>query len=392
MQRIGRTLELYLAIALLCTGCGSRAAGDPDPLVSGTSEPIGVQMMRVEPHLKNQRFNTLVGFESPSDTVFVTAAGGGRVARDAQHAHTGRYALRTDAKELHPKTLALLPAGSFPGKWTLLGGYVYAPEGAQVTLAQRKLTVPPRRWTPVFMDVASARDAPAFVLRVQSPSPVWFDDLMLVDNAQDLFVADDAEASLDGPWSIRRAGLYYVINAPGRFATKLLTAEAGGPGGWTAVETVRSRARFASSGPQKSLTVYPDGRAYWDGTYRPLSAGAAEAAYAQQHAAPARVEVAEEFGRVDRDTPGDADNDGYNESRGAYMIRANGPRMEISFTPRTPTVLRPVFEIAGMPPGKAVVTIEGRLVHDHERLGDGTLLVDIPARVNRGTTISVKVD
>jgi hypothetical protein len=229
-------------------------------------------------------------------------------------------------------------------------------------------------------------------MRVQSSSPVWFDDLVLIDNAQDLFVAEGAESSYDGPWTIRRKGLYYVIEAPGRFATKLLTSEGGGSAGWTAVETGAARARFDSTGPQKSLTIYPDGRAYWDGSYRPLSAGAAEAAYAQQHAAPARVEVAEEFGRVDRDTPGDADNDGYNEARGAYTIRATGPRMEIAFTPRTPAVMRPAFEITGMPPGKAVVTIEGRLVHEHEPLEDGTLLIDIPARVNRATTVSVKID
>ena len=386
-MRDARMLLLLLCATPLCTGCRGGGAAAP---VLATDEPIGVQMMRVEPHLKGQRFNTLLGFESASDTVFVTASGG-RAARDAQHAHTGRHALRSDAKEIRVKVPSLLPGSAFTGKWTLLGGYVFAPDGAQVTLAQRTIIVPPRRWTPVFMDVTSATEAPALVMRVQSSSPVWVDDLMLVDNAQDLFVADDPDASFDGPWTIRRKGLYYAIDSPGRFTTKVLTAEAGGPAGWTAVETRRARARFESSGAQRALTIYPDGRAYWDGSYRPLSAAAAEAAYAQQHAAPARVAVAEEFGRADRDTPGDADNDGYNESRGAYMIRATGPRMEISFAPRTPMVLRPAFEIAGMPPGKAVVTIEGRLVHEHERLDDGTLLIDIPARVNRATTISVKV-
>jgi hypothetical protein len=240
--------------------------------------------------------------------------------------------------------------------------------------------------------VSSVNAAPAYSVRVESSSsPVWFDDFMLVDNAQDIFVDETSAPSLDGPWSIRRQGLYYVIDAPGRFVTKLLTAEGGGPAGWSPVETGAARARFSSTGTQKALTVYPDGRAYWDGRYRALSAGASDAAYAQQHATPARVEVAEEFGRVDRDTPGDADNDGYNESRGAYQLRASGPRMEITFAPRTPTVMRPVFEIAGMPAGKAVVTIEGRLVHEHARVADGTLLIDIPARVNRSTTVSVKV-
>ena len=411
-------LLLTICAAALCGAC--RGGGTRAPSASATGapattaadrsqdEPIGVQMMRIEPQLRTQRFSTLVGFEAPSDTVFLTPTGGD-VRRDAQHAHTGRHALRTSAPTLRLKLASLVPRGSFPGKWSLVGGYVYAPQGAQLTLtcqvgptnvAQRKLTVPPDRWTPAFLDVTPLGDSPALVPRgaatalvfgVESRSHVWFDDFMLIDNEEDLFVPADAGNSLDSPWSIRRRGLYYIVNAPGRFATKLLSADSGGPAGWIVEEIGPRRARFSSGGKPGSATIYPDGRAYWDGSYRPLSAAAAEPAYVQQHLAPARVEVAEEFGRVDRDTPGDADNDGYNESRGAYQIRASGPRLEVALAPRTASLMRPVFEIAGMPPGKAVVTIEGRLVEDHERLPDGTLLIDIPARVNRATTVSVKV-
>src|SRR5688572_7925087 len=183
-MRDARMLLLCLGAAALGAGC--RGRGEAGALeLSG--EPVGVQMMRVEPHLKTQRFNTLVSFESPSDTVFVTPVGG-KVERSAQVAHTGRHALRTDADELRLKLVSLVPKGTFPGKWTLLGGYVYAPDGAQVTVAQRKIAVPKRRWTPVFVDVSSANAAPAYAVRVESSSPVWFDDFMLVDNALDIFV------------------------------------------------------------------------------------------------------------------------------------------------------------------------------------------------------------
>jgi hypothetical protein len=149
--------------------------------------------------------------------------------------------------------------------------------------------------------------------------------------------------------------------------------------------------RFRSSGPQKSVTIYSDGRAFWDGEYRPVSASAADPIFVQQHVSPARVEVPEEFGRLDRDTPGDADNDGYNESRGAYSIQAAGPRLELTLTPRTAALMRPVLEVHGLPPGKALVTVEGRLIESVLRLEDGTLLIGIPARINRTTRISVKV-
>src|SRR5687768_4449661 len=256
LKRDARTLMLLLCAAALGTGCRGGSSRADGQVLTTSGEPIGVQMMRVEPQLKSQRFSTLIGFESASDTVFIAPVGG-KVERSAQVAHTGRYALRSEAKELRVKLPSLLPKGAFPGRWALLGGYVYSPDGAQVTLAQRRINVPPRRWTPAFIDVTSAKVTPTYVVQVQSKSTLYLDDLMLIDNAQDVFVPPEDESNLlDGPWSIRRAGLYYVINAPGRFATKLLTAEAGGAAGWKAEETIMSRARFSSEGPQKSLTVY----------------------------------------------------------------------------------------------------------------------------------------
>ena len=405
------------ALSLSCRGGGTRAPSESGRSVPPTTssaahandEPIGVQMMRIEPQLRTQRFSTLVGFEAASDTVFVTPTGG-EVRRDAQHVHTGRAALRVNAAAaIRVKLGSLVARNAFPGAWTLLGAYAYAPDGAQLVItcqvgqanvAQRRLAIPPRRWTPAFLDITNLAETPALaprgaatslLIQIESKGAVWFDDVVLIDNDEDLFVVPEAGNSLDGPWSIRRRGLFFVVTSPGRFATKLLAAESGGPAGWTVDEVGVVRARFSSAGRPASATIYPDGRAYWDGSYRPLSAAAAEPAYVQQHLTPARLELAEEFGRVDRNTAGDADNDGYNESRGAYQIRAAGPRLEIGFAPRTPTVMRPVFEVTGMPAGKAVVTIEGRLVEGHERLADGTLLIDIPARVNRPTTVSVKI-
>jgi hypothetical protein len=403
---------MLLILSALPVGCARRGDGPPPPPRRLGGEPIGVQMMRVEPHLKTQRFNTLVSFEQRGDAVFVTPAAGGTVEPSAAQAHTGRASLRTAAEQFTIKLSSLLPpGGAFPGKWSLAGGYLYAPDGAQVTLAlhvgssvvaQRKLTVPNGRWTPAMVDLTALgesasppKGAAALVAQVRSSSGVFLDDVVLVENAQTIFepAGDDAtrDRSFGGPWTIRRAGLNYVLDAPGRFTTKLLSAEAGGAEGWEPEETCVKRARFRSGGTPKAATIYSDGRAYWDGVYRPLSSAAADRLYAQQHVTPARVEVAEEFGRVDRNTPGDADNDGYNEHRGAYQFVASGPRLEIGLTPRAGPLLRPVFEVRGLPPGKVLVTVEGRLIEDVTRLEDGTLLIDIPARVNRATTLYVKL-
>jgi hypothetical protein len=112
---------------------------------------------------------------------------------------------------------------------------------------------------------------------------------------------------------------------------------------------------------------------------------------AAQHASPADVSVAESMGRLSRATPGDANNDGYNESRGAYQVVAAGPRVELTITPRTSVLARPVLEIVGLPPGKLLVHMEGQLVPGAVRLANGDVLLELPARVQRPTLVNVRV-
>jgi hypothetical protein len=60
-------------------------------------------------------------------------------------------------------------------------------------------------------------------------------------------------------------------------------------------------------------------------------------------------------------------------------------------TPRTTAVPRPVLQIAGLPQGRALVTIEGRLVEKSTRLKDGQLLVELPARITRATLVTIRI-
>ena len=56
-----------LVVPLLVVGC----APDPRDIVDYSNEPIGMQLLRAEPMLKQRKFNTLLDFESPNDLVFV---------------------------------------------------------------------------------------------------------------------------------------------------------------------------------------------------------------------------------------------------------------------------------------------------------------------------------
>jgi hypothetical protein len=406
MKMFNRTAWMLVPLAALVAGCAHDDG--PEAPVARVDEPIGVQMMRAQPELRNQRFNNLLSFESPNDMVFVSGASPRSVERDSTRAHTGRSSVRVSDGVLAIKLSSLVKPGTFPGSWTLAGAYFYSPSGAEMSIscqlggafvAQRKLTLPPGRWTAAMVDVALLSEMKALVepgalsgimFQVDSDQPVWCDDFCLIDNARILYGSETAEPSLDGDWLIRQRGLNYEGAAPGRFTFKLLSAEHSTIG-WKPDELNRQRVRFSSSGPQKMVTVYSDGRAYWDGEYRPLSASTAEPQFRQSHYSPGRIEVSEQFGRVDRNTPGDADNDGYNECRGSYEILATGPRLEVVLAPRSSPVVRPVLSISGLPPGNALVSVEGKLIENTTRLEDGTLLIDVPAKINRATTISVNV-
>ena len=83
-------------------------------------------------------------------------------------------------------------------------------------------------------------------------------------------------------------------------------------------------------------------------------------------------------GRIDRAAPTDRDGDGHDEARDSYRVRADGPRLTVTLTPRATMPPRPVLEIAGLPAGEVVVTAAGALAREVERLADGRVLAVLP--------------
>lgn len=365
---------------------------------------IGVEMVRVVPELRVQRFNTLLDFESDVDAVFVVAPGGGARLTEAS-AHTGRRVLQlTDrSPSIDLKLSALLSGRAFPGNWALVGVYVRcdAPrevvaeliEGERV-VASSTVRPSPGRWTAAMLDlarVASANVADGdsgreyrLRLRWRGDAPLLVDDVMLVDNTQSLLDGGP------GGMSVRKRGMAIVCEYPGRFAVVLDMLE-GSPEGWTVEELSPIRARFAGGGKTRSLVIYENGLSYWDGEPRSLFGMLKlEDGWRRQHERPGRITVGQTPGRVLRTTAGDADNDGYNELSGAYQVEADGPRLELTIEPDD-VLISPVLEISGLPPGRVVVTAEGRLLDDHARLPDGRVLVKLPLRLQRALSVLVRV-
>lgn len=424
----------------LLGGCALFEASPPP--IDLQQEPVAQQLVRKMPSLRTQRFSTLLDFEMDADGVFVAVQPPGRMVWD--RSHTGRRSLLVPegARRVAIKLSSVLSGRQFPGDWTLVGAFLYCDEPIDVTIGVEGgvggdgVSISPRRvhltreaWSIALADVsntpgsniASMADNTLLVITLPpNAPPVWCDDVVLIDNSQTI-VSTAAPASVAqseqytvttrvGPatapaidsaapdvapagagWLVERRGLSYIGEAPGKFNFKLLTTDAS-RSGWRIEEANALRTRFTSDGAAKNLTVYSDGRAFKDGQWSPMSADVRDnAMYLAAHQSPPEIFIPEELGRVNRDTPGDANNDGYNERRGAHQIIANGSRLELRISPRTSALLNTVIEVSDLPQGSVLVTVEGRLVEQTVRLSDGTLLVELPVRIDRPTMVNLRV-
>ena len=145
--------------------------------------------------------------------------------------------------------------------------------------------------------------------------------------------------------------------------------------GWTIDEISARRLCLHQDG--KFLTLLPDGRSIANGVMQPPPEIAT-------------IDIADECGRIDRDTDGDANNDGYNERRGSYELQAASPRMRLKISPGKSPTQSPLIEIANLPPGKLTVMAEGKLIDTVCRLPDGRVLLLLPITIDRPTELTLK--
>jgi hypothetical protein len=414
MGRTGKAMAGCCALVLGVVAAGCAKDAPPTAGAASALPPAAPAKMTAQPAVVplGRRISTLLDFESPQDLPFIEASPqSAQPLIDTSFARGGDrcLALASGTQSLEIKLPTLLEGRPFPADWALLGGYLYTDQPLTVTVEyvldgqpvlSRRLAAGTGGWTPLMLNLDSQGGPGTFtsqigVLRLAfaAPTPpgVRLDDVLLVDNHETV-VDTTGESTGGGGWSVKRRGLYYVVAAPGRFSFAVPTAQAE-QRGWAVADACAQRVRFTSPARPNQMTIYADGRLYWGEQFRPVSPTLSDAAeLARQHALPAEISLPDAMGRVNRATPGDADNDGYNEARGAYELVAAGPRMELTITPRTPVLVRPVLEIAGLPAGNVRVTMEGRLVPGAVRLPDGDVLVELPGRIQRPTVVNIHVE
>ncbi|HZZ42122.1 MAG TPA: hypothetical protein VFE58_04230 [Tepidisphaeraceae bacterium] len=385
-------LSVWLVVVgLYGAGCASQ------PAVK-IAKPATRAVVESEYH----RVSQLLGFESPDDLLFVSADGG-QVHIDKIHARSGRAGLLVpkSTRRFSIKLATLLSGREFPGSWTLIGVHLYSHEAVSCTMGivSSQAMLPPRglklmadQWTAGLIDISSFKRAlpedACLVVDFASPlaEDVYCDDVLLIDNSKTMVAASDGADA----WTVRRLGFSWIVERPMQFRVFLPTEQASSDG-WQLKESNRVRAIFQSTGETKRLAIYSDGRSYWDGIFKDLSAIGGSAAYEIQHHRPASISIPIEQGRIDRNVPGDVNHDGYNETTGVYQISATGRRLEITIMPRTDLVFQPVLEIQHLPAGEIRATVEGALAGDVLRLNDGRVLITVASAIQRATVVDVRV-
>jgi hypothetical protein len=389
-----------VAMMLVLLGCAHGPSAAPR-----LGQPIGVQLMRTESMFVGAPFRVLLDFESDDDRAFI--AGCPSAHLDQALAHTGKSSLQLPPAAGHfsVRLPRLLDQGPFPGSWTLLGGYFWSQQPATIgisyevdgqTVLQRTVNLPPGNWTPVMLDIVALNDpnrsaeAPIGMLRFTLPrQTIWCDDLLVMDNTH--FLVGDADRAGDN-WTVCQRGFATIVDRPGSFKLSIPTVETG-PAGWQVEESNPLRIVLASSDHQHIWTIYRDGDEYLDGKFKSAVAlsAAQTAQMVQQQDHPAELSIPEELGRVERNSPGDLNNDGYAELTGAYQVKASGARIQITIAPQTPKLAKPVVEIAGLPLGRIVAALDGQLIDQTVRLANGHVLVQIPSTIQRPVNLDVRV-
>ena len=120
---------------------------------------------------------------------------------------------------------------------------------------------------------------------------------------------------------------------------------------------------------------------------RDIDSFAAAAPYVQDYQKPARVSVG--TGSLLTDESGDLNRDGYNESEGCFVVKAEAGKARLSLKTAGRTVFQPTFKIVAWDRGEpATVNINGRAAGRHANVSvlkdRETLLVQLLTTVSRG--------
>jgi hypothetical protein len=391
-----------------CSGPSTTPAPTPAPT---PSRPLA-SAPRYQPPPDTYVRSLLLNFDSPDDVAFIDSPGV-RITADPE-TPSNRVLL---AKSASIKLDALMSGRPFPGRWDLLalklrgtrhGAVQVSLSGPPLPQPSSSFKVTPDQWSTVWFDLSSIKfgagseptttSAPdaqptqastsptaPFILRLLADQDVLLDEVALAQSATQ--VASSTLPQTPLTFLVRRKALQWQVLLGGELVLKLpalpFVAD-----GYRVVEANATRVLFATAEQDRTICIDRTGRLIENGKTRLEPAVMKHAKAVAENASPAKVEVSGE-GRVERSLPGDRNNDGFDETRGVYTVRAAGNRVTVRLTRQNATVRWPVIEVYDLPAGAVSAWLEGQVLSTATRLPDGRVVLELPIQLERPTTVQI---
>lgn len=355
--------------------------------------------------------SVLLDFDNPLDATFVDSPSI-RVADDP--ARAGNRALVTDGS-VSLNLSSLVRGRDVGGAWDMVGLRLWSDVATMCevsifcqSMAPTKsisVALPARAWANVWLQaprvvaiaatstVAQIEGQPAddrFKLSIASAAHsnrLLIDDVALAQSRAT--ASESLVPKTNERWRVARVGPKWVamVNDVPIFD---LPAAPFVADGYRVMESDPTRALFTNDTASmvcidRTGRLIEDGRAKLDPRVLKFARAIAE------NASPALIEVVGSEGRIERSLPGDANNDGYDERRGCYAVRAIADRAAVRLTRQGGTVKWPAVEVYDLPPGPVSVWLDGEIIPWSVRADDGRLIVELPIDLERPVELQVRV-
>jgi hypothetical protein len=382
-----------LSVVALVSGCATSTPALPE--VPRATSPIPQPLLS----WGDARTSTVLSFDSPADAVFVRSISGS-VSQVRGEVGTNSLSLTGNSPGVVIRLASLVRGRPFPGDWSAVGlrlradasfGATLELRASGVTLASAQLTqTVAAQWNLLAVEVPDHVDPESVELALAIDSQqrnieVAIDDLTLIANDRAIQTPVMSAIRKGPAWRI--VGPTFETRLPSDIATE---------SPMRLMEWSKIRMVFASTqSPPRWVSIDSLGRQIEASggvvTYSYIGNQRDNSSWRLAMRSPGEVSVTQEQGRVDRQSVGDFNQDGFDESRNSYRVVANAKRLDITLTPGGVPLENAVIEIDGLQSANEIsATLAGQIIRTIERTSSGTVLIEVPSRVERAVIIQVR--
>ncbi len=417
-----KLLAISLLFGVLIVGCSTNTptpvAARSAPIagaLTGESPRPGLMVARTiaappvsahhqPPDFVDSRTSVVLSFDSPADAVFVLA-NSCSVARQTDEKAGSFLDVAGEELKIGFRIGAAVRGRAFPANWTAVALRVRSPQasttvatlldvsGKPISKSESILTTP-QGWTNVVVNIPEdfpQNDVEGLVLevRVQNQSApsnssvikASIDDVVLLDNNRSVRTTGLSVLRRGTVWRVASDDLAEFVGSELSSANPLRLIE------WS-----KSRVVFQSlRDPTRFVSIDHLGRRFDGGEYRFVGKGQSKSTWRLAHLSPGVVEIDPDQGRVERQAPGDLNQDGYDESRGSYRVHALAGRIDIRMAPRSVGLDNAVIEITGFEHAQEVLaSVSGQVVRRVDRSTSGAVLVELETRVEMPIVLQLR--